>query len=33
MCMHVFLCMYVLCAGPDLDSCGPWAIILGGGPP
>ena len=20
-------------AGPDLDSCGPWAIILGGAPP
>ena len=19
--------------GPDLDSCGPWAIILGGAPP
>ena len=19
--------------GPDLDSCGPWAIILGGPPP
>ena len=20
-------------SGPDLDSCGPWAIILGGAPP